>query len=102
MSVISKLIERVRGSKEKFRNMEEDYHLQRRLQDKQLSANERELISYQNENRQRQIARMLEWERKRRLHEWWAGHQILKEKNIFRGQKRIFAGKDNLFRLRHG
>lgn len=99
MSIISNLIGRAKQKKEKLNEVEEDYNIHKKVADKQLSANERELNSYRKENRERHITRMLEAERKKRLHEWWTGHSILKEKNQFANQKNIFKNQKRLFRV---
>ena len=97
MGLFSNLIGKFKSKNTKFNEMEQDYNLQRKLEAKQLSANERELSSYQHENRERMITRALEAERKRRLNEWWTGHQILREPNQFKNNRNIFKNQKRLF-----
>lgn len=97
MGLIQNIIQRAKAKKARFNDAQDEYEIQKKVSDRQLSANERELRSYMEDNRKRMIDRQLEFERKRRLREWWNGNQILKEKNIFANKPNIFVNQKRLF-----
>jgi len=94
--MIRKWNDRKKLKTEKFKQMQEDYRLNKILEERQKSANERELERYFEEQRQKQITEELKKIRVQKNHEMWKGNNIggkatmlkddrpiLKEKNIF-------------------
>lgn len=82
---IQKLVDR----KEKYKELEENFRLNKKLEERQKTSNERELERFWEEKRQEKIKRELEFMRKQRNHEINHGHQILKQKNIFKNHTNI-------------
>ena len=97
MGLIQDLIAKYRGRGEKERGYEEDYRIQKKLSEKQLSSNERELNRFTEEERQKRINIALEHYRKRKLREWWVGHQVIHQQNLFANKRNIFANQKKLF-----
>jgi hypothetical protein len=99
-----------RERKEKIKELDEDLRFQKLVEDRQKSANERELEKYMKDDREKAIKKELEWVRKKRNHEINYGHnplktknitnhsdfEILKEKNIF-PNKNMFAHQKRVF-----
>lgn len=101
--IISGILERQKAKKEKFKEMEEDYLLRKKLEDRMKSSNERELEKYLKDQREKQIKIKVDKIHKQQNHNMWHGNQILKsdynilhdEKPILK-QQNIFKGKANL------
>ena len=98
MDLVRKWKENKKQKSEKFKELQEDYRLQKMLEERQKSANQRELESYYKEQREKQIKEELDEIRKQKKKEMWHGNNfagkssilrnerpILKEKNIFKG-----------------
>lgn len=111
--VFKELLEKLTGRRkersEKFKEMEEDYRLQKMLEERQKSSNERELERFQNEEREEVIKEHLDFYRKRRDEDIKFGHnpldaknimksewEVLKEKNQFAHKGNMFVGKKNI------
>jgi hypothetical protein len=101
--IIQKLGKGNKERKEKIKELDEDVRVQRLIEDRQLSANERELKRYMNEDREKVIKRDLDFYRKKRDKEINYGHNPLKTKNITNHsdfeilkQKTLFPNK-NMF-----
>lgn len=99
MGLIQDTIARMRGKKEKYREMDENYRLQKTLQERQLSPNERELMKFQEEQRQKFIDAQVKRYRKMKQKEFWHGNKVYEQKPLFNGkqhpsllkQKKIFS-----------
>lgn len=103
--VLQKLGEKARERKERIRQMDEQIRMQKLVEDRQKSANERELEGYMKEEREEQIKQALEVMRKKRQNDINFNHnplntknitnktdwEVLKERNMFKG------GRSNLF-----
>ena len=95
--------EKSRERKELLRQMERQMRFQKIVEDRQKSANERELERFHNEEREEQIKESLEYERKKRDHDIKFNHNPLDTPNIMKAEwevlkeKNIFAGKSNSF-----
>lgn len=82
---IREIIEKFRGGDSaKFKEFAQERAIERKWQEKQKSANERELERYLEEERQRHIKAELEWMRKKRDSEFKREHKVLAGKNIFK------------------
>lgn len=81
--------------KKRFREMEEEFLMQKRLEEKQKSANERELERFIKERREQRIKNDLERFRKQKKEEFWHGHQILsKGSPILMNERPILKERD--------
>ena len=88
------LLEKLRARKAKYKDAEEDVTIQKKLQAKQMSSNERELNKYLEEERERKIAEMVKQYRKKKQDEYNYGNQGWKDKrNIFKGQPSILRNE---------
>lgn len=110
MEVLRKMAEKKAVKKEKFREAQEDMQIQKTIEERQKSANRRELEKYYKEEEERRIKEELDKIRKQKTKEMWKGNTlergssilrndrpILKEKNIFRGKRGNNLMKDCLF-----
>jgi len=102
----SKKIER----KEKFKEIDESIRMQKIIEERQKSSNQRELERYIKEEQEKRIKQELEEWRKVRQQEDNYGHnplsipnitnksswEVLKEKNMFRGGN-IFANQKRIY-----
>lgn len=107
--VLSKIGEKNRERKQRFRQMEENLRMQKMLEDRQMSSNERELMRFQKEEREENIKEALEYMRKKREQDIRFNHnpldtpnitnktdwEVMNEKNMFKGDNNrcIFAGE---------
>lgn len=98
MGIIQNLLEKLKSRKAKYAEAEEDLRIHKKLEQRQLSSNERELNSYLEEERQRKIKSMVEQFRKKKRDEFWHGNNIIDKKNIFANQSSIMKNNKNLYR----
>ena len=108
---IKDLIERTRGRgkerKELLRKMDEQIRAEEILQSRKKSANERELERFWKEDREEKIKIQLSYARKKREDDIRFNHnplntknimkaewEVLKEKNMFSGNKNIFTNQE--------
>jgi translation elongation factor EF-1beta len=103
---IQKIKDRREVNKEEFREAERQRKIERLLNEREKSANERELEGYIKENREQEIKKALEIARKKRQEDISFGHNslntknimadtkwhIMKEKNMFKDNKNMFVG----------
>lgn len=102
--LIRALGEKQRQRKELARQMEEQVRIKQMIEDKQKSANERELERFMKEEREEHIKEELAFYRKKRKDEIAFGHNPLNIKNITNHtdwevlkERNLFAGKGNMF-----
>lgn len=86
---ISRMIEKKREKKLRFKEMEDEYRMEKMLEEKQKSSNERELERFLKEKRELVIKNNLEKFRKQKQKETWNGNQILKGKIVSEGKPSI-------------
>ena len=93
-----------RAKKVLFKKAQEQLGIQKMLDDRQKSANERELERFQNEDREEQIKIDLEEARKVRQRDIHFNHNPLDVQNITKTgdfevlkQRNIFAGRSTMF-----
>jgi hypothetical protein len=100
-----------RERKEKFKELDEDIRMQKLIEERQKSANERELNRYINEDREKKIKQQLEFVRKKRNNEINYGYNsldtpnitnhsdfnILKQKNLFSHNGNMFANQKRIY-----
>ena len=106
MGLIQNLLKKWKERKEAKKDMEMQQRWQEGFEMKKLSANERELMEFQEEERQKRIKSALEKFRKIRQDSIWRGRDgnpiyaeniIKDDKNQLLGGKSLFFKKDNLF-----
>jgi hypothetical protein len=88
---IKDLLERFRHKNELYEQIETQQKAVHKLEQKQLSADERELQRYMKEKRDALIHARLESERKKRVNEWWH-EDVINQKNLFTEQKNKILG----------
>lgn len=95
--MLKELLARITERKNRFKEIQHEVRTQKRVEDTELSANERELNRFLEEERQSRIKRNLEQFRKNRHNEIWHGRTVLQQKNIFTGHgNEILRGKSNI------
>ena len=108
---IQKLGERNRARKEQFKEMDDQFRMQKKLEDMQKSSNERELLRFQKEEREESIKQALEQYRKNRQEDINFNHNaldapnitnhvdwdVMKERNLFSGNTNMFSNQKNIF-----
>ena len=89
--------------KEMIRQMDEQIRMEKIVQDRQRSSNERELLGYEDEDREAMIKERLELARKKRDRDINFNHNPIDAKNIMKAEwevlreKSQFSGKSNMF-----
>ena len=98
MGLIQDYIRRLREKKAQREGFESEQHMVEGFEQKKLTANERELMRYQEEERQKRIKFMLERKRKQENNRVWRGQQAnpVYTKNVIAGHKKLF-GETNMF-----
>jgi hypothetical protein len=97
---------RKKEAKEKFKDAEEDWRINKQIEERQKSANERELERYIKEDRETAIKKRLDFARIKREEDISLNHnplntkfimksdkQILKNRNVFADNKNVFSNK---------
>lgn len=95
--MLKEILEKFRARKEAMNNIDEDYRINKTLEQRRKSANERELERHFEEQRQKQIALSLQQIRKKRNEVAWKGEKnILQEPNIFKNHHSILTDNPNM------
>lgn len=90
--------------------LDKQVRMEQRVADRQLSNNERELIRFRKEARERLIKKQVEAYRKMENRELWNGKMnnplnapnIMRDNgNIFTNQKKLFTGGQNILRQKN-
>lgn len=90
--MLKELLNRFRERKAIMNNLDEDYRINKTLEQRRKNSNERELERYMEEERQKQISLQLQKIRKMKTEKAWKGeNNILKEPNIFRNHHSILT-----------
>jgi len=84
---------------QQFKEMEREFLLRKKLEDRQKSSNERELEKFMKEKREEDIKRQLNEFRNKQRNEMWRGNSILKQKSILKNERPILKEK-NIFHLK--
>lgn len=90
MGLLKNYLEKMKERKGKFKDMEDDIKFQEKIMQKKKNANERELESYLEEERQKKIEQDLKIFRKKKQEEMFHHNLFTKNKNLFNG-KNCFA-----------
>ena len=102
--VIQAMGKKNKDRKAKFRELDENARLQKMLEERMKSSNQRELERYMNEDREAEIKEHLEFARKKRDEDIKFNHNPLNAKNIMKAEwevmkeKNQFSGKGNMFK----
>jgi len=112
MNAIKRIAENRKDKSEKFKQMEEDYMLEKKLMERQKSSNLREYEKYLRDKEEERVKLALDKIHKHQQKEFWKNknsilesgnnilkddNPILKQKNIFTNNKNIFAGDKGCF-----
>lgn len=101
--IIQRMGEKGKARKELLRRMDEQVRMEKIIEDRQKSSNERELLRYQNEDREAMIKEHLEFARKKRQRDIDFGHNPIDAENIIKTEHEIlkdpniFSKKSNMF-----
>lgn len=101
--LLSKLGEKRREKKELLRQLDERMQVEKTLEERKKSANQRELEGYMKEDYEEEVKNKLEYYRKKRDADIKFNHNPLNAKNIMKAEwevmkeKNQFAGKSNMF-----
>ena len=110
--VLQRLGEKASQRKEILRSMEEQERFSKIVQERQMSANERELNRYREEDREEEIKEALEYARKKRDYDIRFNHnpldaknitnhtdwEVLKEKNQFKNNGCMFSNQPSVLK----
>ena len=97
------MTEKGKARKELIRRMDEQVRMEKIVEDRQRSSNERELLRYRDEDREAMIKEHLEYARKKRSDEINFGHNPLNTKNIMKAEWEVlkepnqFSKKSDMF-----
>ena len=81
---------------ERFKEAEEERKINRLLDEREKSSNERELERYWKEKREERIKQQLDIVRKQKTRELWESNMFRNNKNIIKGHDKIMTS-DNMF-----
>lgn len=96
MGILRDLLDKLREKRERYKQAEQELTIQKKLQERQLSSNERELTRYMEEERQAKIKQAVEGYRKKKKDEFLYGSQGWKDKrNIFKGHQSIMRNENH-------
>jgi hypothetical protein len=84
MGLLKNLLEKLREKSAREKEAMDDVYLQKKIQERQKNANERELERYYEEARQRAIANKLRQLRVRKTKEIWKGNMFTGNANLFK------------------
>lgn len=110
--IIQRLGEKSRERKELLNRMDQQVRMERIVQERSLSSNERELLRYRNEDREKMIKEHLEYARKKRQDDINFSHnpidaeniiakkswEVLKEKNQFSKKSDMFTNQNSVLK----
>lgn len=101
--ILARLGERGRSRKVLLKEVDEQVRVHQTVEDRQKSANERELARFLNTEREEMIKEELELRRKMERHDVSFNHNPLNAKNIMKAEwevlkdNNMFAGNNNMF-----
>ena len=99
MGLIQDAIRKLKEKKQAKEVYENEQRTMEGYHKKKLSSNERDLMRYQEEERQKRIKAAVEKHRQRVSDEMWSGKTMnpVYAPNVITGQKNIFKGQENVF-----
>jgi predicted RND superfamily exporter protein len=97
MDIVRKWNESKKQKSEEFKEAQRQVTINKIIQERQKSSNERELERYMNEDRESNIKKQLEKVRYKKTHDLWTDNSILKKSNnILKNDKQILM-QENIF-----
>lgn len=99
MGLIQDAIRKWRNKKAEKEDYEREQRIMEGYEQRKLSADERELIRWEEQERQKRIKAALKSFRERENEEVWSGKKgnPVFTPNVIAGQKELFKGDENLF-----
>ena len=95
--MLKELLNKFRERKAAMSNIDQDYRINKTLEQRRKTADERELERYMEEERQKQISLQLQQIRKKKNEMAWRGeNNILNEPNILKGHHSILTDNKNM------
>jgi len=82
------------------KEMSDQIRIEKRVNEKQLGADERELNRFLEEARQKEIKKQLAAFRQQKQDEVWHGNTALDAPNVIASQKNLFTGQKNMFGIK--
>ena len=83
---------KMKDADKRFKELEVEDRAMTKLEQRKMTANEREYNRFMEEKRQEHISNALKKIRKQKENEWWH-KDIISQKNLFTGQKKLFKAK---------
>lgn len=96
---LKEIIEKLRGNsykKQRMKELQTELQVRTSLENRQKSANERELEGYMKEDREARIKKQLDHVRKQRLNQYFIGRNILNEPTIVTKDDRPILKEPNV------
>lgn len=90
MGILKKYVERLKERKQRYKDMQDEISFQEKIAMKKKNANERELETYLEEERQKNIQEQLKMFRKKKQDEMFHTNCFSGNKNLFNGNN-VFA-----------
>jgi hypothetical protein len=95
------LLKKIGERNGRLKEIQEEMRLQKMAEDRLKTADERELERFLKEKRQAQIKSELVKFRKEKNDDFWTGHSILRQPNIFKGDGMNILKQKNIFAVEH-
>jgi len=86
-------VQRLKEKKAREQDYSDDLSIQKRVAEKQKNANERELESYYEEMRQKNIKNQLSKMRKQKTHDMWSSNLFSAKSNKFMFKDKCYLGR---------
>lgn len=98
MGLIQDWIRNRKNDKKEVNDYAKHRYVEENFESKKLSADDRELMRWQEEERKKNVHAILEQYRKKENTEFWSGHKNnpTDAPNVVANQKNIFNGQSNL------
>ena len=93
MGILKDFVQRLKEKKAREQDYSDDLAIQKRVAEKQKNANERELESYYEEMRQKNIKNQLSNLRKLKTQEMWGSNLFSAKNNKFMFKDKCFLGR---------
>ena len=93
MGILKDFVQRLKEKKAREQDYSDDLAIQKRVAEKQKNANERELESYYEEMRQKNIKNQLSKFKKQKTQEMWGSNLFSAKNNKFMFKDKCFLGR---------
>ena len=102
MGYIQDSIRKWREKKEAMKEAQHGRRMQKAIEERELSSEERELMDYQRREREQAIKRALVPHRKKLQQDvMYGGYKAHEVKNVIKNQPNIFSGQGNLLKAKN-